>query len=181
MMPLGFECPDCGSTLAKGAKYCGCGWKRGQRRGQQEKRSSGGITACAWVSNGEQCQYPGTCSNDTHGMGPWYCAAHSMHPTMERGRAIVERSRTYEPRSLAERHQDAVTGTYTGPKACQEWRCLRTAITGAQFCPEHAKAPAGSLRLTRLYRPGRPELPRETHQLLRHLDIGPPPDNDTTP
>ena len=66
---------------------------------------------------------------------------------------------------------------YTGPKACEEWRCTRTAKPGSNLCVTHAKAELVTLRLTRKI-----ILPASTHKALRHLDtrVGEPNIIDTT-
>lgn len=34
------------------------------------------MSACSWVSNGEQCRFPGSMSDGLKGDGRWFCALH---------------------------------------------------------------------------------------------------------
>lgn len=91
-MPLDGQCPDCSGFLKPNARKCACGWSATPLRklapvaGLDQHR-------CEWLSNGERCHWPGSCSTDTHGGGPWYCTAHNDCDDMEKGLRIVVESR----------------------------------------------------------------------------------------
>ena len=153
MLPLKTECPDCKSSLPADATSCGCGWKKGK------PQRTGGIQDCAWISDGEQCHYPGTGWSNTHGVGPGYCCFHAMSGlSMEQGKAIVLRSRSYAPRTQAQRYHDAVFGE-NRPRllACQSTLCPPSskALPGRDLCESCAKREDAGEKIPRIrHKPG---------------------------
>lgn len=136
------KCPECGFSVTR--DKCVCGWTP---KGKEAEKSAG-ITNCAWVTHGEQCGYPGTISHNTQGMGPWYCRFHSQSDiTQQYGAQVVQQSRFYQPRSLAQRDADHLArlrDPHIKPKvrACEELRCLRAGTlqpNGRYLCSTHKR------------------------------------------
>lgn len=53
------------------------------------------MSQCTWMSNGDQCQFPGTMADATTGTDRWFCAYHMRSPGMADGHEIVERSKRW--------------------------------------------------------------------------------------
>lgn len=50
------------------------------------------MSACSWLSNGIQCEFPGTMSDSILGGGRWLCPHHNRGVDQESGAEIVHRS-----------------------------------------------------------------------------------------
>lgn len=53
------------------------------------------MSRCCWISDGEQCEFPGTMSDTVTGGDRWYCAMHRHCPDQFTGREIVDRSKRW--------------------------------------------------------------------------------------
>lgn len=50
------------------------------------------MSSCDWISNGAQCEFPGTMSDSILGGGRWLCPHHNRCDDQETGAEIVQRS-----------------------------------------------------------------------------------------
>lgn len=73
-------CAECGAAIGLKATKCKCGWVKtiapvvGGALGSTV--GSPDHFRCAWVSGTKQCRFPGSCSRDQLGKGPFYCFGH---------------------------------------------------------------------------------------------------------
>lgn len=107
-------CPDCGEDLKPRARSCPCGWKpappaTGARAGSGPAADPE-YAWCSWISGGERCREPGTCSLSTHGGGPWFCAGHVACSDPVVGGQIVDESIANRGARPSYAHQDRRAG-----------------------------------------------------------------------
>lgn len=53
------------------------------------------MSRCCWISDGEQCEFPGSMSESVTGGDRWYCAHHFRNKGQATGAEIVERSQRW--------------------------------------------------------------------------------------
>lgn len=53
------------------------------------------MSRCAWLSNGEQCEFPGTRAVSTTGDCRWLCAYHYRGPSQATAAQVVESSQRW--------------------------------------------------------------------------------------
>ena len=94
------------------------------------------MSACSWISNGEQCRFPGTMSDGLKGDGRWLCPFHHRTSDMVMADEIVERSKRWEAMPnraeawVAARKREVYAGESPTVKALREKMAAHAAKRG---------------------------------------------------
>lgn len=70
---------------------------------------------CVWTNGRERCHWPGTCSDDVHGKGPWYCGGHFMTRSGNGADLVLEAGRHWRVGQPRPKWRDIL-----GPNAAPE-------------------------------------------------------------